>query len=175
MSNAISSQIRPEFANFASQFGISKEQLEAGARSVETAANAPGETFLLAVVEKMATTYAKTDEMLKDGKPDSEIDVMQKEAATVMDEHPESMEVAGAIFEDAQNQFQAGPLPGGYIAGNNGICGVDMYQMDWKHSTGLFAGKLGTVLVDTTPDKDGLVYYICQTGNPNPDVAFPGF
>jgi hypothetical protein len=169
------SALRPEFTRFAAQYGVSSEDLNANIRTLDSVAQGDGEASLPKVLEKMAVTYAKTDQMIKEGKPDDEIDKMQKETAAYYEEHQDSTALAGEILERTQEVLTTGPLPAGYKGEENGIFAIDVYQMNWKHADGILAGKLGEVLVDTTPGADGLVYYIHQTGTPDPDLEFPGF
>lgn len=160
--------VRPEFAIFAAGFGISEKELHSGIHSLDSMADDEGEKYLPQVVEKMAAAYLKTDELLRKD-PDSAryIDQMQEEAARLLEQHPGSMDLVTKIFEHAELQFGTGPLPGGFTSGEEGIFAAEVYEMDWKHSSGLFAMKLGEVLVDTSPSEDGLVYFIHRTGTPD--------
>lgn len=165
--------IRPEFITFTESHGVSPDTLKQGIRTMETIADDPAESFLPQIIENVAASYTKTDEMMKAHKPMYEIDNMQKEYYRAAAEHPESMKAMNEVLENADSCLKAQLLPGGFENGEKGIFAADLYQINFGIGNSFLNGKLGTFMMDTTPGQDGLVYYINKTGKPSSSGTFP--
>jgi hypothetical protein len=158
------STIRPAFAEFAQKHcGASAEQVSSNLRTIDTRADDPAEADLSAVFE----TYVNASTAMNASEGGEAIGQMLDAGK----DSPAADATFEQIMQSVVPEDQPHLVPGKFIAGSDGIFGVELYGMGnpFDLEAHLLGGHAGTLFVDTTPHQDGVQYYLHADSSYKPE------